>query len=454
MAPHLCSRRAIAVLTAAALVAGTATATAATRTDDGYTGQNVTVYLPDGTAKAAWAGAVHTRIDAGDLRNVLCVDLGHTYDIGTHPVNVVPQDMTAADNRAVGYILDTATPSRWVAPATGASAADAHRAEVAQIAVWVIVGDVRATNPTANAALNAEVAALVAEARAAAATPTAIALSAAAPAAGATQAVVTVTGKAGAAVDLTIPAGDGTLSAASVVLGSDGTARVNLTRLTPGTARVTAATAGDGRVMALVPTDYPQQKTVIAEPSTITAGISVAFTAAPVVIPNPSTGTTPVVTPPSNATPSGTTTPAPVATPAPQVAVLAQTAGAPRLALRKTGPARATAGAVVRYVITVTNRGTTEARNVTLTDRLPSGLTVERAAGARARSGAVRWNVGRLAPGASRRVVISVRTASTVSGRRVNVATATASGTRTVRATAATLFAGRRPAAVRPAVTG
>lgn len=171
-------------------------------------------------------------MDGGALRDVLCVDIDTIDNIGTHPVDLVAEDMAAADNRAVAYVLNTATPSRGVAPATGTSAADAHRAEVAQIAVRVIVGDVRATAPTGGAALNAEVAALVAEARAATATPTAIALTAAAPAAGATSAVARVAGAPGATVDLTVPSGGGTLSAARVVLDRDGGASVGLTRMT------------------------------------------------------------------------------------------------------------------------------------------------------------------------------------------------------------------------------
>lgn len=453
-------------------LAATASAATQTRVETGFTGGGINVFEP-GSTTARWvgAGALHSTI-GGVVTDALCVDLAHFYAGGTTQVDVTPRDMTAATNRAMAYVLRTATPTRWTAPATGPAATDQRKAQVAQVAMWVLSNQVRETNPTADAALNADVAALLERARAYAATPTQLALAAAAPAAGATSATVNVTGRPGASVDLTIPSGQGTLSAAHVLLDAKGTATVGLTRLTPGSATVTATSEGDGAVNDVTtPGATATQKTVMLRTNTVTGAATVSFTAPPVVYTTPSTPVTPVAPPPS--TPSTPTVPTPppaapqttptttasstISTPPPAATVQSVTiaqVGLARLGVTKKGPARASSGRPVTYTITVTNRGNAAARNVVLRDILPSSMTVANASGARLQGRNVRWSIARLAPGATRRVTLTVRTAAGLAGERTNTAMATATGVRPVIATAKTVFTTIRPAAVTPAVTG
>jgi uncharacterized repeat protein (TIGR01451 family) len=130
------------------------------------------------------------------------------------------------------------------------------------------------------------------------------------------------------------------------------------------------------------------------------------------------------------------------------------TALRPLLRVDKRGPARATAGQVVTYRITVRNRGAAAAQRVVLRDVLPSGYTLSRRVrGATFRSGTLTWNLGTLARGRSRTVALQVRIGRSVAGRRCNLALASARGVATVRDTACTRVAAVA-GAVQPAVTG
>lgn len=126
----------------------------------------------------------------------------------------------------------------------------------------------------------------------------------------------------------------------------------------------------------------------------------------------------------------------------------------PRLAVEKRAPARATAGQVMPYTITVRNTGRAAARNLVLRDVLPGRVTlVRRAKGARIDEGAVSWRVGTLAPGRSRTVRLVVRLDTAAEGQTCNTARATASNAAPAQDRACTAVA---PIAnrVQPAVTG
>lgn len=126
----------------------------------------------------------------------------------------------------------------------------------------------------------------------------------------------------------------------------------------------------------------------------------------------------------------------------------------PRLAIVKTGPLRARGLQRLTYAIRVRNRGNGVARNVVVTDVLPTGLSYVRASRkATVKGRTVSVAMGNLQPGASRTVKVTVRAAANIRGRRVNVAVARATGVRPVRDTARTVFTPlvRR---VIPAVTG
>lgn len=473
--PHAShGRRLIAAGAIVATLAGSAVASAAdmTWTNTPMTFTGVTVYNPDSSTRATSAGVFQYTID-GVKQLGFCVDLLHTITPGTYSVTQSERDMAAVDDRAISWIMANRTPAWSDAP----TAAQKAQGRIAQLAVWVLSDQVRETNPTSDAALNTAVAALVAEARTAAATPTFVTLSADTPTPGTLSAVVRVAGRPGAVVDLTIPSGDADLSAPRVTLDASGAATVTLTRLTPGPSTVAARTDGDGvlhEVRPVVPANQaPKQTTVYRTPSTIDAQTVVTFTAAPVVTttttPTPPTPPTTTTTTPNTVTPSGTPATAvpPVApsAPAPSApvaavaptpaapAVVVQKVAPPALAIAKTGPARARAGQTVRYVIVVRNTGKAAAVNVRVQDIVPSGLSVTDRGNGTVAGGRVRWTIPELAPGARRTFVVTMTAGAKVTGMRANRAVATMTG-QTVNAVARTTFTAIRPAQVAPAVTG
>jgi uncharacterized repeat protein (TIGR01451 family) len=103
------------------------------------------------------------------------------------------------------------------------------------------------------------------------------------------------------------------------------------------------------------------------------------------------------------------------------IVILPIEAGAPRLALVKTGPANAELGSPIPFVVTVTNNGTAPARDVVVTDTLPSGLN--HASGNRE----IVTEVGTLAAGESKQINIPL-TAS-ARGTFTNVARVTSTNT-------------------------
>jgi hypothetical protein len=126
----------------------------------------------------------------------------------------------------------------------------------------------------------------------------------------------------------------------------------------------------------------------------------------------------------------------------------------PTLDIDKTARrARVRASGRVPYTIRLRDRGRGLARRVDVCDRLPVGMTLVSARGARLRNGRVCWRVGRLRPLASRVFTLTARATRGSSGRTTNVATAAAlrAAPRTARARV-TIRPGPQPAP--GAVTG
>ena len=431
------SRRPVARMTAALLTAlvaalllavGQAAAEPGTQT---WTGQaagatpdiergGLTLFDTSGNAfiTNASAGTLNFTVN-GTAYVGYCVDTTEMFSTGTEPVEITTQapPSTTATRAAAWIILNRTV--------TGApTPAKQQQAAVAQVAIWLLLdANINKIAPSNDPVLNAAAAALVAEAQAATATPSTLTVTAATPAAGATSTTVTITGKPGAVVSLS--ASGGTLSAPSVTLGASGTATVTLSVAGPGTATVSASAAGDGNYIAIDPTGpTPQpQSTVAATPSTLTASVGATFTTT------------------QGTQPSGPVTP------------IAGGATA-RLVISKKAPARARPLSRVTYTIVVRNTSKVAARSVVLRDVIPSGLSLVTASRARTlNNGVITFQLGTLAPGASRTVTVTMLADASVRGKRTNVATVSATGVRAVRAAAATVFRtlARR---VQPAVTG
>lgn len=86
------------------------------------------------------------------------------------------------------------------------------------------------------------------------------------------------------------------------------------------------------------------------------------------------------------------------------------TATQPVLVLTKSGPERRFIGRDVTYELTLTNSGDGEAKNTMVEDMLPAGATfVSASQGGQMQGGKVIWQVGTLAPGASRNFSVTVK---------------------------------------------
>lgn len=126
-----------------------------------------------------------------------------------------------------------------------------------------------------------------------------------------------------------------------------------------------------------------------------------------------------------------------------------------KLRVTKRGPAKATAGAVVTFTISVKNTSANAATSVVLNDVLPVGYSVFRLPkGAAFKKGKVVWNVGTLAPGATKTVKLRAKIDTNTAGRRCNTATASASNASTASARACTKVIRVAGVAIIPAVTG
>lgn len=109
----------------------------------------------------------------------------------------------------------------------------------------------------------------------------------------------------------------------------------------------------------------------------------------------------------------------------------------PVLEVTKQGPAMRYTGRNATFDITVRNTGDGEARNLALTDDLPTGLSfVSASDGGKAAGRHVTWQLGTLAPGGSRKVSLTVRCDAKQTLRNEATATAlcaTASGSAEIR---------------------
>ena len=109
--------------------------------------------------------------------------------------------------------------------------------------------------------------------------------------------------------------------------------------------------------------------------------------------------------------------------------VCAQTVvGRPALAMDKTGPEVAQLGSEVTYAVTVKNTGTSVAKIVVVTDKVPAGLGGPKE---------IPYQVGDLAPGQSRTINVPLKAAER--GRHCNVAVASSSNAGSVQDDACTL---------------
>jgi uncharacterized repeat protein (TIGR01451 family) len=123
-------------------------------------------------------------------------------------------------------------------------------------------------------------------------------------------------------------------------------------------------------------------------------------------------------------------------------------AGAPTLAVEKTGTARVLAGGNLLYRITVRNTGAEPATGVVLTDT-PPGTMLWRAVptGATRAGRTVSWNIGTLEGGQSVTASIRLKMRRTATGRSCNVASATSTNAGSARDRACTTVSvARRPA--------
>jgi len=114
---------------------------------------------------------------------------------------------------------------------------------------------------------------------------------------------------------------------------------------------------------------------------------------------------------------------------------------APRIAITKRAPKRSVG--LRRFVYTIRVRNTAVSRRAT--SRSPTRCRVASPscappAGPPIKAGTLTIKLGTLAPGRSRTVKLTVRGVADIRGRRTNTATATATGARTVRAKATTVF--------------
>jgi uncharacterized repeat protein (TIGR01451 family) len=112
------------------------------------------------------------------------------------------------------------------------------------------------------------------------------------------------------------------------------------------------------------------------------------------------------------------------------------------LQIKKSGPTSARARSQVRHTMTVVNTGFVTAKNVVVTDPVPSGMSVvTRPVGASFVDGSLRWELGDLGPGERRVVSVVLRTTFRGTGTRCNVAEASAGNAPAVTSRLCTRFA-------------
>ncbi len=109
------------------------------------------------------------------------------------------------------------------------------------------------------------------------------------------------------------------------------------------------------------------------------------------------------------------------------------------LAIDKRGPAKVKAGQIISYSIKVTNAGSVTADNVIMRDRIPPSMSLAtKTPGVKLVKGQIEVQIGTLAPGASKTIIVKFRVDRRASGVRTNTAVASASNAPTVRDSART----------------
>ena len=110
-------------------------------------------------------------------------------------------------------------------------------------------------------------------------------------------------------------------------------------------------------------------------------------------------------------------------TPAPTPVVVTGTPTPPKITVAKRGPRTARSGRTVTFTVIVKNTSASVvARSVIVRDLLPAGYFVVKIPnGARFIKGNLVWNLGELAPGATKTLRIRIRVDRSVTGNRCNV---------------------------------
>ena len=155
-------------------------------------GTDLLYFLPSGARRARLPGTFNLALDGRPVA-VYCVQNGIPINTGTVQADVTLPTAATADDRALAWILQTQVPTGAVTPAKQ------QQASTAQIAMWVIGGQLRAVNPTNDAAANAAVASLIATARAQTAVPAFLSMVGAAGGPG-QPGTIAITAKPGAVV--------------------------------------------------------------------------------------------------------------------------------------------------------------------------------------------------------------------------------------------------------------
>ena len=336
-----------------------------------------------------------------------CVDLSHyivtgrDYTVDLQSAADAPE-LGSPEFKAAGYLLSRSD------DLIAAAANPGLEAGALQVAIWQLSGQARALDaPTSDVVLNARVSALRAMA-AGKSLPSDVGVSVA----GGntcldTAAQVTVTGTPGAAVDLDVPSGNGTVSPATVTLDALGVGSAQL-RATggEGTVTVEAETSAPTLLRATkLPGQSTPQDQLFLRPGVLEAEASHGFIDCELFLLAPETpGTTIPLEP------SAPAAPAPPPPPA-----------APLLALELDTPHLAAPGGVTVYRLRVSNEGTGTARNVKVGQHLGRGIAPISARGPKGSSsklgrGTAHWKLAALKPGQSATLTLRVRVGREMAG--------------------------------------
>jgi uncharacterized repeat protein (TIGR01451 family) len=343
-------------------------------------------------------------------------------------LTLVPGSLAAAAGGAnrLQWLLQSSARSR----ATTTGAARNNEAAAHQLAVWLLTdapggATVTANDPAALARANELLGQSATYGPSSTTTPALTAQGA--ETCGQTARTIRVSGAPYSSATVTIASGSGQLTggtdaaggqSTTVTLDANGTADIRVNAAGFGAIRLTASVTT--QTLVQVDAGASAQDFAYLEPRTVSVETTVNFT------PCPSTPAPPVV-----------------------VGGIETT----RLAITKIAPPSVRAGGTITYAIRVRNTTDVTAKNVVITDILPSGTSVvTRSKNARFTNGRLTWNVGDLGPRKSRALSITLRVDNGISRPRCNTAMAKAGNAAEVRARVCTaIVAGVR---FQPIVTG